>query len=336
MNTERRRRRSVLHDLVVFAMAPLAAWASVGCADGGEEIAEAQSAVTSATRSLVVPAYLTQDPTIPESLWSNAMPKYTGGVYIVNGPANGPPNDGSLTAAVNDLMNHGTAVLGYVNYAAGTPIATIRSQVALWHSWYPQLSGIFFDNSIRSTDNDIPDFENVLMYTQGIFGFYQNSGTVYFNNGGFTAFTEKYVDCLIYHDYGGYPGSSAAHQRWVTFEGDDYTYRGTDWTNAAHGWIHNYSAWRFINLIYSAPVDGSTLHGLGSIEYILAYANASSLYVTDQFGPPTNTWGRRAKDPVWTNEQDSFSQQPYTGYFGRDLGSEIFAYGPSQCPPPTP
>jgi len=91
MVPEHRGSRSVPDVRLVCAVASLSlTWTSIGCGDAGEDFVTTRSAAAAATRSLVVPAYLTQDGE-PESYWSNAMPKYRGNVYVVTGANMGPP-----------------------------------------------------------------------------------------------------------------------------------------------------------------------------------------------------------------------------------------------------
>jgi len=224
---------------------------------------------------------------------------------------------------------------------AGRPLSDVENDITLWHNAFPQspsyLGGIFFDDTSRDDDSSLPDVERAIIYSQSLFSFMSSSSTVMFNWGTASTVMRKYVDCSTYYNYlQGQPGATVV-QKWVTFEDSESQYMGQTtglWYDSDHSWVHNYYAGRFVNLVYNAHADGSTLTGFGSIEYVRQQANSQYIYVTD--GPyPGNTWGTIASDPLWTRERTAYSGTA-DSFAGAALGSETFAYASWQCPSPSP
>lgn len=68
-------------------------------------------------------------------------------IAIVN-PDNGPGSaqDPTFSAGISKLTAAGVKVIGYVSTQYGArPSATVQGWIDNWHSWYPAVTGIFFD-----------------------------------------------------------------------------------------------------------------------------------------------------------------------------------------------
>jgi hypothetical protein len=288
---------------------------------------------------MLVPAYISSDAS--QTTWDHALPKYAGAyyTYVVSGPNSAPPPDNRLTAHINAIRNTGAVVIGYVNYPGGTPLTSVLADVRTWKTNYPYptLAGIFFDQTDRSTETDLADFERALIYAQSAYAFMSSGGQVVFNNGSAKAVTEKYMNCIYYNDWNS--GPPFKNSSWVTFEGSDADYRNTVangmWYDTEHAWVHNYHPGRFANLVYTSPVNGSSLNGRGSVFNAQQVANAGRIYATDGPAPPQNTWGVVAADPLWGLEQDLFAGKSQASD-GQFITTEVLRYSASQCPQPSP
>ena len=68
-------------------------------------------------------------------------------VAIVN-PASGPGSskDSNYATGIANLKSAGVVVIGYVSTAyTGRSLTAVEGDIDRWHSWYPNLDGIFFD-----------------------------------------------------------------------------------------------------------------------------------------------------------------------------------------------
>jgi hypothetical protein len=65
-------------------------------------------------------------------------------VNVSNGPGSAP--EANFTSGINQLVNAGVQVIGYVFTSYGNrSVTAVKSEVASWKQWYPQVTGIFFD-----------------------------------------------------------------------------------------------------------------------------------------------------------------------------------------------
>jgi hypothetical protein len=119
---------------------------SGGRSTGGK--AAAGTAGAGAVTGSIVPLYTDPD----DSSWSaivsakNAHPSVP--VIAILNPADGPGNAASsaYTSGIASLAGAGIQVIGYVYTSYGArSAATVRTDVDRWHSWYPAMHGIFFD-----------------------------------------------------------------------------------------------------------------------------------------------------------------------------------------------
>jgi len=77
-------------------------------------------------------------------------------VAVVN-PANGPgpAADAAYTAGIDRLVAAGVKVLGYVRTAYASRAATDdQADIDSWHSFYPAVTGIFFDEQANTTGHE--------------------------------------------------------------------------------------------------------------------------------------------------------------------------------------
>jgi hypothetical protein len=127
-------------------------------------------------------------------------------IAIVN-PSNGPggAQDPSYTTGINKLVAAGVKVIGYVHTSYGSrPASQAQAEMDQWHSWYPGVSGIFFDEMANS-----PGYE--AYYTS--LGAYAKSHVGSFTVGNPGADTAKsYIgtlDVMLIYESGGLPATSA-------------------------------------------------------------------------------------------------------------------------------
>jgi len=77
-------------------------------------------------------------------------------VAVVN-PANGPgpAADAGYTAGIDRLVAAGVKVLGYVRTAYGSRLtADDQADINAWHSFYPAVTGIFFDEQANTPGHE--------------------------------------------------------------------------------------------------------------------------------------------------------------------------------------
>lgn len=127
-------------------------------------------------------------------------------IAIVN-PSNGPggAQDPGYTSGIAKLTAAGVKVIGYVHTQYGSrPASQLQAEMDQWHSWYPSVSGIFFDEMANS-----PGYES---YYSSL-GSYAKShvGNFTVGNPG-TDSAQSYVgtlDVLLIYESNGVPSLSA-------------------------------------------------------------------------------------------------------------------------------
>jgi hypothetical protein len=122
-------------------------------ASGGAGASDATTAVT----GCIVPLYT--DP--GDTSWStivlakSAHPRVPV-VAIVNpnsGPGSAPST--AYTAGIASLTTASIRTIGYVHTSYGARAASaVRDEIDHWHSWYPQVTGIFFDEESNDPGGD--------------------------------------------------------------------------------------------------------------------------------------------------------------------------------------
>jgi hypothetical protein len=125
-----------------------------GAPTGGTAAATGGAAAVTGS---IVPLYT--DP--GDSSWSamvaakNAHPSVP--VVAILNPANGPGSAASsaYTSGITALTSAGIRVIGYVYTSYGArAAATVRTDIDRWHSWYPAMSGIFFDEESNTAGTE--------------------------------------------------------------------------------------------------------------------------------------------------------------------------------------
>jgi spherulation-specific family 4 protein/PKD domain-containing protein len=105
------------------------------------------AAESTAAAGIMVPLY-----TYPGGTWDrvaetkNAHPGVP--IAAIVNPASGPGSskDSNYASGISDLKSAGVIVLGYVSTAyTGRSLDAVKGDIDRWHSWYPDLDGIFFD-----------------------------------------------------------------------------------------------------------------------------------------------------------------------------------------------
>jgi hypothetical protein len=105
------------------------------------------AAESTAAAGIMMPLY-----TYPGGAWDrvadtkNAHPDVP--IAAIVNPASGPGSskDSNYASGISDLKSAGVIVLGYVSTAyTGRNLDSVKGDIDKWHSWYPDLDGIFFD-----------------------------------------------------------------------------------------------------------------------------------------------------------------------------------------------
>jgi hypothetical protein len=134
---------------------PTGGKASGGTSTGGKATSGAGGA--GAAAGSIVPLYT--DP--GDSSWSaivsakNAHPSVP--VIAILNPNNGPGSaaSSSYTAGTAALTGAGIQVVGYVYTSYGArAAATVRADIDRWHTWYPAMHGIFFDEESNTAGTE--------------------------------------------------------------------------------------------------------------------------------------------------------------------------------------
>lgn len=335
------------------------------------EVTRREGAVTtSVTQFLMAPTYIYPDDT--SGAWQQAVPTQNGNgmIFIVSGtaPPNGfaqPPTayDQNFADAVHALQATGASVLGYITWkeALGRSANDIKLDMNAWYNPSLQLGlrGVFIDDAERSDESILADIEGLGNYGQELFSgncMGPCPGRVVFNWGGVGSEMEKYVDCTLLRANDTLYARNAFN--WVTYEGTEDNYLwATNWFDGAHNWVHNYFAWRFVNLVFGDWYNGECVTGDCGPNLLQASgtANAAFLYMTDHWGPTSctsdsqcpggtcdltsntcaeNTWGRIASNPLWADEQAAIPWHTNT-FQGTGQSNEIYAHSIGECPAPT-
>ncbi|MFI5407419.1 MAG: spherulation-specific family 4 protein, partial [Nitrososphaerales archaeon] len=118
---------------------------------------------------IMIPLY-----TYPGTTWDtviatkNAHP--TVPIVAIINPNNGPGNskDTNYVTEIQQLQSSGIIVMGYVqtNYAMQNT-TTIQSDIDSYKSWYPQITGIFFDEMSNSA-GDENYYQNLSNYAKSV------------------------------------------------------------------------------------------------------------------------------------------------------------------------
>ncbi len=100
---------------------------------------------------IAIPMYV--DPTASASLWMQVNVAAPTVALLVANPASGPGTaaDPQYTQAIATAHAAGQSVVGYLHTSYGTrPLAQVETDADTWYSFYPELDGIFVDET--STD----------------------------------------------------------------------------------------------------------------------------------------------------------------------------------------
>jgi len=93
-------------------------------------------------------------------------------VAIIN-PNSGPGSSRDINFAngINTLRTHGIIVIGYVYTSyAGRSIANVENDINAYHSWYPNLNGIMFDEMSNVAGHE-SYYSTVSQYVKSLVGF---------------------------------------------------------------------------------------------------------------------------------------------------------------------
>jgi hypothetical protein len=231
----------------------------------------------------IYPTYAT-----PGGAWQVAQAAAPYVSLLVANPASGPGNSQNpdYVTQIADATAAGVQVLGYVpTGAAATPIGTVKGMVDSWYSFYPAISGIFFDQV--TTDAGAHQ-----AYYQALYAYVKakdtGQGTVCINPGDIPDVSYM-TACDIANVF---EDTYAAYQSYVPAS-----------------WMISYPASRFMNIIH----DVDTMAALKATLALTLANRAGYIFVTDNVlynnVPGTNeglatywayetTWCRQGTQPV--------------------------------------
>jgi hypothetical protein len=89
----------------------------------------------------------------------------------VANPASGPGTARQPTwaALVTDVRNAGTLILGYVGAPTTKLLATAQAEVSKYFTWYPGISGIFFDQAASTcTAANLAYYGSLVAYVRSL------------------------------------------------------------------------------------------------------------------------------------------------------------------------
>ena len=155
-------------------------------------------------------------------------------IAVVN-PSNGPGGSQSsaYTSGIAGLVSAGIRVIGYVatGYGARSQ-ATVQADIDRWKSFYPAVSGIFFDEQSNAAAN-VTFYRSLSQYAKG-------QGLTYTVGNPGTDTSESYVgvlDTMLIYESKGLPSMSALS-----------------------GWHAKYPAANFGVIPYGANMDATFVH----------------------------------------------------------------------------
>ncbi len=214
-------------------------------------------------QQMAIPMYV--DPSTSASLWTQVYAAAPTVAFLVANPASGPGTalDATYTQAIASAHAAGQSVVGYVHTSyAMRPIAQVEADVDAWYSFYPDVDGIFVDETSTDATTVAPYYQPLFAHAKAEPG--TRAHTVVINPG--TMIDESFMQ---------------AADVVVTFE-DTYA----NYTNGSYppnpAWTANYSRWRFWHLVLSA----ATTADMQNAVTIARQRNVGYVYVTDQ-GPAT-------------------------------------------------
>ena len=116
----------------------------------------AHPALASAVTGILVPLYADPDSTWDDLVAAkNAHPSVP--IVAIINPNNGPGNAtiARYVSGIQNLTSSGISVMGYVhtNYTSRDPVL-VKNDIASYKSWYPQITGIFFDEMSNAGENE--------------------------------------------------------------------------------------------------------------------------------------------------------------------------------------
>ncbi len=232
--------------------APAEAQGGADAADGGGP-----------AQRVAIPMYV--DPTASASLWAQVNAAAPTVALLVANPASGPGTaaDAQYTQTIATAHAAGQSVVGYVHTSyAMRPIAQVEADVDDWYSFYPEIDGIFVDETSTDKTTVAPYYQPLEAHVKAEPG--TRAHTVVINPG--TMIDESFMQ---------------AADVVVTFE-DTYAHYTDGSYPPNPAWTASYARWRFWHLVLSA----ATTADMQNAVTIARQRNVGYVYVTDQ-GPMT-------------------------------------------------
>lgn len=227
-------------------------------------------AATIPCQHALIPAYF-----YPGKSWSLSIATASAGDTMIMNPGSGPGSvlDSNYASTVAQAQAAGVRVLGYVHTSYGARDASlVKREINAYKEWY-HVDGIFLDE-VASRADMLPYYQTV-------------ANTIRAFPGSFIVLNPGVVPDEGYMNVG---------DQVVTFEG---TYRTYSKTFAFPAWTQNYSANRFVNLVYGVPS-----RSLSNAFAISRTLNAANIYFTDDTFP--NPWDRLPT--FWSSETTTLAR----------------------------
>ena len=128
-------------------------------------------------------------------------------VLAVVNPANGPgaAQSADYTAGIARLTAAGVKVIGYVHTLWGArPVAELQAEMGQWQSWYPGVSGIFFDEMANAAGHEA--------YYSGLSAYAKGRGLGFTIGNPGSDSSPTYVgteDVILIYESGGVPSAAS-------------------------------------------------------------------------------------------------------------------------------
>jgi hypothetical protein len=128
-------------------------------------------------------------------------------VLAVINPSNGPGGAATpaYSAGIAKLASAGVKVIGYVHTSwGGRPAAELQSEMSQWKSWYPSVSGIFFDEMANQAGKE--------SYYAGLTSYAKSNGFDFTIGNPGSDSSATYVgteDVILIYENGGVPSLAA-------------------------------------------------------------------------------------------------------------------------------
>ena len=181
-----RNHRLFIVSMTSVTVAVLVSFILAGCSDqpSKNSVGKSTAAISGIApwQDMAIPAYF-----YPGPLWDQATAQAPTVDIMIMNPASGPGTavDPNYVMAVNNAVNAGITVMGYVHTSYGArSLSTVKAEILKYLQWY-DVNDIFLDEAATTTDQ-LAYYQNLATYI------HNRSGIVMLNHG--TVPAEQYVN----------------------------------------------------------------------------------------------------------------------------------------------